>query len=56
LLTWPILASMVDEPTVIVAVANDVWTAVTTIPAAQLTAVRGWARLISIPYVSATNY
>jgi len=56
LLTWPILTSMVDHPTVIVAVANDVWAAGTTIPAAQLTAVRGWARLISIPYVSATNY
>jgi predicted amidohydrolase len=56
LLTWPILTSMVEHPTVIVAVANDVWAAETTIPAAQLIAVRGWARLISIPYVSATNY
>ncbi len=56
LLTWPILSSMVDDPTVIVAVANDVWTAGTTIPAVQLAAVRGWARLNSIPYVSATNY
>jgi len=56
LLTWPIVTSMVDHPTVVVAVANDVWAAGTTIPAVQLTAVRGWARLLSIPYVSATNY
>jgi predicted amidohydrolase len=56
LLTWPILASMFDHPTVIVAVANDHWTGGTTIPKAQMTAVRALARLNSISYVSATNY
>lgn len=56
LLCWPIFRSMLDRPTVIVAVANDYWATGTTIPAAQLAAVHGWARLNSISYVSATNF
>lgn len=56
LLTWPILTSMLARPTVLVAVANDYWAGGTTIPNAQLAAVRAWARLNSIPYVSATNF
>lgn len=56
LLSWPILTSMLAHPTVIVAVANDYWAGGTTIPEVQLAAVRAWARLISIPYVSATNF
>jgi hypothetical protein len=56
LLCWPILRSMLDRPTVIVAVANDHWAMGTTIPEAQLTAVQAWARLNSISYVSATNF
>jgi hypothetical protein len=55
LLTWPILTSLLRRPTVIVAVANDYWAGGTTIPAFQLTAVRAWARLMALPYVSATN-
>ena len=56
LLTWPMLTSMLARPTVLVAVANDYWEGGTTIPNVQLTAVRAWARLNSIPYVSATNF
>jgi apolipoprotein N-acyltransferase len=56
LLTWPILVSMIQHPTMVLAVANDHWANGTTIPAFQLSAVRAWARLISVPYVSATNY
>ena len=56
LLTWPILASMWEHPTALIAVANDHWSAGTTIPQAQLAAVRAWARLNAIPYVSATNF
>jgi hypothetical protein len=55
LLTWPILTSLVRKPTVIVAVANDYWARGTTIPAFQLSVVRVWARLMAVPYVSATN-
>lgn len=55
LLTWPILTSLIGKPTVIVAVANDYWARGTTVPEFQFSAVRAWARLMSIPYVSATN-
>jgi len=55
LLTWPILTSLIGKPTVIVAVANDYWARGTTVPEFQRSAVRAWARLMSIPYVSATN-
>jgi apolipoprotein N-acyltransferase len=55
LLTWPILTSLMGKPTVIVAVANDYWARGTTVPEFQRSAVRAWARLMSIPYVSATN-
>lgn len=55
LLTWPILTSLIGNPTLIVAVANDYWARGTTVPDFQLSAVRAWARLMSIPYVSATN-
>jgi len=56
LLTWPILTSILQRPTVIAAVANDHWATGTPIPQLQLNAVRSWARLISMPYVSATNF
>jgi predicted amidohydrolase len=55
LLTWPILTALIGKPTVIVAVANDYWARGTTVPEFQRSAVRAWARLMSIPYVSATN-
>lgn len=56
LLVWPILASMWEHPTALIAVANDQWSVGTTIPEAQVAAVRAWARLNAIPYVSATNF
>jgi predicted amidohydrolase len=55
LLTWPILTSLIGKPTVIVAVANDYWARGTPVPEFQRSAVRAWARLMSIPSVSATN-
>ncbi|HZC23035.1 MAG TPA: hypothetical protein VE866_06830, partial [Candidatus Binatia bacterium] len=55
LLTWPVLVSMVQRPTVLVAVANDYWVAGTPIPAFRLAAVRAWARLFRLPYFSAVN-
>jgi hypothetical protein len=56
LLTWPMLASMWERPTALIAVANDHWSGGTKIPEVQLAAVRAWARLSAIPYVSATNF
>lgn len=55
LLTWPLLASMAERPTVLIAVANDYWATDTPIPRFQLTAVRAWARLFRLPYLSAVN-
>jgi Carbon-nitrogen hydrolase len=56
LLVWPVLASMAQRPTVIVAIANDHWATHTAIPRFQLSAVRAWSRLFAIPYLSAVNF
>ena len=55
LLTWPVLASIAEHPTVLIAVANDHWVSGTPIPQFQLAAVRAWARLFRLPYLSAVN-
>jgi hypothetical protein len=55
LLTWPVLASMVKRPTVLIAVANDHWAAGTPIPCFQVAAVWAWARLFRLPCLSAVN-
>ena len=55
LLTWPILESAVDHPTLIVGLANDNWARGTPIPAAQQAAVTAWARLFRLPKIMAAN-
>jgi predicted amidohydrolase len=55
LLTWPVLASMLENPTIVVAIANDCWVEGTSIPRYQANAVRAWARLFSLPIISAVN-
>jgi apolipoprotein N-acyltransferase len=55
LLIWPVLASMAERPTVLIAIANNHWTTGTPIPRFQLAAVRAWARLFRLPYLSAVN-
>jgi hypothetical protein len=54
-LVWPVLASMWQHPTVLIAIANDYWATGTPIPHFQISAVRGWSRLFGIPYLSAVN-
>jgi hypothetical protein len=54
-LTWPVLVSMAQRPTMLIAVANDYWATGTPIPAFQLAAVRAWAHLFALPYISALN-
>ncbi|HJT71301.1 MAG TPA: hypothetical protein VJ731_13970 [Terriglobales bacterium] len=56
LLVWPVLSSMAQAPTIMVAIANDYWATGTTIPRFQRCAVRAWSRLFGIPYVSAVNF
>ena len=55
LLTWPVLASMVEHPTVLITAANNYWATGTPIPQFQLAAVRAWARLFHLPVFAATN-
>ena len=55
LLTWPVLVSMAQHPTMLIAVANVYWATGTPIATFQLAAVEAWARLFSLPYFSAVN-
>jgi Carbon-nitrogen hydrolase len=55
LLTWPVLTSMTQHPTVIVGVANDYWAKDTIIPAIQNSCLEAWARLFRLPLVKAVN-
>jgi hypothetical protein len=55
LLSWPMLQSAAQHPTLIVGVANDNWARGTPIPAAQRAAVIAWARLFRLPTVMAVN-
>ncbi len=55
MLTFPIFASMLQRPTVIVGISNTFWISHTTIPRYQATALRGWAKLFRLPYFLAVN-
>ncbi len=55
LIVWPVLASMIQRPTVLVGISNTFWFNGTAIPRYQLAAMRAWARLFAIPLLSAVN-
>jgi hypothetical protein len=55
MLTYPILTSMLQHPTVIVGISNTFWISHTTIPRYQANALRSWARLFRLPYLLAVN-
>lgn len=55
MLGYPILASMLQHPTVIVGISNTFWISGTTIPRYQANALQSWARLFALPYLSAVN-
>jgi hypothetical protein len=55
MITWPILVSMLQRPTVIVGISNTFWVAHTSIPRFQSSALRGWAKLFRLPYFLAVN-
>ena len=55
LLTWPMLRSAIEKPTVLVAISNESWTAATPVPRIQHACVRAWARLFGLPAISAIN-
>jgi hypothetical protein len=55
LLAWPVLQSMTELPSVVLAVANEYWVQRTPIPRCQAASVKAWARLFHVPVLSATN-
>jgi apolipoprotein N-acyltransferase len=55
LIAWPLVMTMIQHTTVLVAPANDYWAVSTTIPRFQRMAMRSWARLFGIPYLFAVN-
>jgi apolipoprotein N-acyltransferase len=55
ILTYPILASMLEQPSVVVGISNMYWFADTTIPRYQTSALRAWAKLFRLPYLLAVN-
>ena len=55
LLTWPMLLSAIEKPTLLIAISNEAWTAATIVPRVQHACVRAWARLFGLPLVSAIN-
>ena len=55
ILTYPILASMLQRPSILVGVSNAFWFTGTPIPRYQANAVQAWARLLGIPYLLAVN-
>jgi predicted amidohydrolase len=55
LLTWPALQSLLEHPSILIAVANDYWATNTPIRRCQNAAVRTWGRLFRLPVLSATN-
>jgi hypothetical protein len=55
MLTFPMLASMLHHPTVIVGISNTFWVDHTTIPRYQANALRAWAKLFHLPYLLAVN-
>ena len=55
-LTCPIVASMLQSPTVLIGISNMYWFADTPIPRYQESALRAWAKLFHIPYLLAVNF
>jgi hypothetical protein len=54
-LVWPMLRSAVEQPTLLLAVANVAWTSNAVIREIQQSCVRAWARLFGLPIISAIN-
>jgi apolipoprotein N-acyltransferase len=55
LLTWPMLRSAIEKPTVLIAISNEAWTAPTIVPRVQHTCVCAWDRLFGLPIIPAIN-
>jgi apolipoprotein N-acyltransferase len=56
ILAYPVLASMLHRPTILVGISSMYWFSGTTIPRYQASAIRAWAKLFDVPYLTATNF
>ena len=55
LIPWPVLTSMPTRPTLLVAIANDYWTAGSTVGRHQAAVLKCWSRLFGLPFLRASN-
>jgi hypothetical protein len=55
LIPWPVLTSFIERPSILVAIANNVWMNGTPIPNVEQTTMRAWAALFRVPIVFAAN-
>jgi apolipoprotein N-acyltransferase len=55
LIAWPVLTSFLQQPTIIVAVSNNIWVGGTAIPKIEQTSIRSWAALFNLPAIFASN-
>ncbi|MGA5726609.1 hypothetical protein ACPCHQ_21995 [Ralstonia thomasii] len=55
LLVFPVLASFLHSPDLLVGAANDWWARDTSAPAIQRQAIDAWGRLFAVPVIRATN-
>ncbi len=55
LLSFPILESFQDKPTLLVGIANDYWAKGTYFPAIQRKNLEAWGRLFNVPVLTAVN-
>jgi hypothetical protein len=55
LLVWPVVASFVNRPDLLLGTANDYWARRTSIPQIQHACLESWARLFGVPLLWAQN-
>jgi hypothetical protein len=55
ILTYPVLASMMQKPTILLGISNSYWFKGTPIPRYQRSAMRAWANLFRLPFLLAIN-
>jgi len=55
ILTFPILASMLRHPTVLIGISNSFWFDETSIPQFQAAALKSWASLFRVPLFMSVN-
>lgn len=55
IIPWPVLASFVERPSILVAVGNNFWLSGTPIPNVRQSTMRAWASLFHVPVIFASN-